>query len=82
METLVEFTEKSVFINGSEYNKSYLERIMELPMGSLDEQYGNDIALTPLFKIIGEFPNVIDIFEGRFSPESIKTFKEAIKKRV
>ena len=75
----IEFTKEHVIINGKQYYKSYLERILEIPQGTLDNTTGNDFCVLSILKIIEAFPSIVHVIDSRYEQKEIQKFNEQIE---
>jgi len=80
---VIEVKDTTIVIDGKEFNKSYLERIIELPFGFFDTSLGSDEAIHPLLKVLAEYPQMLDVLEDRFqNKQLIEKINKEMEKKV
>ena len=64
----------TLIIDGKELKTGYVERALELPQGYILANYDHDPALRAVLKIVAHFPNILDVADNEFTPQSILEF--------
>jgi hypothetical protein len=61
-----------IHINGKPVKSVTLERILGLPIGTIETSLGNDPCLGTLIKIVQTFPWLLDVAESHYNEKEAK----------
>ncbi len=78
----IKFTEQEILLNGQAFNRAMVERLLQIPQGSIENLLGNDPSVKPLLRIVCEFPEILEAAEEGLTPEAVdQAMMKAFRRR-